>query len=86
MANIQIRLEDSLKDKAQEVVENMGMDLSSAIRIFLAQVVKENGLPFRPANDPFHTAKNREALLQSISQFQSGQTVTKSLNDLRSME
>lgn len=86
MANIQIRLDDSLKDRAQEVLENMGMDLSSAIRIFLAQVVKENGFPFRPTNDPFYMAKNREALLQSILQLQSGQPVTKSLDELRSME
>ncbi len=53
MANLQIRLDDTLKDQAQAVVQNMGLDLSGAIRIFLAQVVKENGLPFRPTNEPY---------------------------------
>lgn len=86
MANLQIRLDDSLKDKAQAVVQNMGLDLSGAIRIFLAQVVKENGFPFRPTNDPFYSVKNQEALRNSIKQIEAGKTVTKTLDELRGME
>ena len=51
MAALQIRLDEDLKEKAQAVTADMGMELSSAIRVFLAQMVKENGLPFRPIND-----------------------------------
>ncbi len=86
MANLQIRLEDSLKEQAQAVVHDMGLDLSAAVRIFLAQVVKENGLPFRPTNEPFYSVKNQEALRRSAAQIEAGQTVIKSLNELRSME
>lgn len=86
MANLQIRLDDSLKNQAQVIVQNMGLDLSAAVRIFLAQVVKENGLPFRPTNEPFYSAKNQEALRRSAAQIEAGQTVTKSLDELRSME
>ena len=86
MANLQIRLDDSLKDKAQAVVQDMGLDLSGAIRIFLAQVVKENGFPFRPTNDPFYSAQNQEALRRSIEQIEAGKIVTKTLDELRRME
>lgn len=86
MANLQIRLDDSLKNQAQAVVQEMGLDLSAAVRLFLAQVVKENGLPFRPTNEPFYSAKNQEALRRSAAQIESGQTVTKSLEELRSLE
>ena len=86
MANLQIRVDDSLKDQAQVVIQNMGLDLSAAVRIFLAQVVKENGLPFRPTNEPFYSAKNQEALRRSAAQVEAGQVVTKSLEELRSME
>ena len=86
MANLQIRIDDTLKDQAQTVVQGMGLDLSGAIRLFLAQVVKENGLPFRPTNEPFYSAKNQEALRRSASQMEAGQTVTKNLDELRSME
>lgn len=86
MANLQIRIDDALKDQAQMVVQGMGLDLSGAVRLFLAQVVKENGLPFRPTNEPFYSAKNQEALRRSAAQMEAGQIVTKSLEELRSME
>lgn len=86
MANLQIRIDDTLKEQAQAVVQDMGLDLSGAIRIFLAQVVKENGLPFRPTNEPFYSVKNQEALRRSAAQIKAGQTVAKSLDELRSME
>lgn len=86
MANLQIRIDDALKDQAQTVVQGMGLDLSGAVRLFLAQVVKENGLPFRPTNEPFYSAKNQEALCRSAAQMEAGHIVTKSLEELRSME
>lgn len=86
MANLQIRIDDALKDQAQTVVQGMGLDLSGAVRLFLAQVVKENGLPFRPTNEPFYSTKNQEALRRSAAQMEAGQIVTKSLEELRSME
>ena len=86
MANLQIRIDDALKNQAQTVVQGMGLDLSGAVRLFLAQVVKENGLPFRPTNEPFYSAKNQEALRRSAAQMDAGQVVTKSLEELRSME
>lgn len=86
MANLQIRLDDTLKEKAQAVASDMGMDLSSAIRVFLAQMVKENGFPFCPSNDPFYSTANQEALQASLAELQAGKTVTKSLDELRSLE
>ncbi len=58
MANLQIRLEDSLKLQAQNVAESMGLDLTQAVRLFLHQMIRENGLPFRPTADPFYSEKN----------------------------
>lgn len=86
MATLQIRLDDELKEKAQAVAADMGMELSSAIRIFLAQMVKENALPFRPGNDPFYSVKNLEALQVSLDEMRTGNTVTRSLDELRSLE
>ena len=43
-----------LKDKAQNVYNNMGMSLSTAINIFLKQSVRENKMPFLPSNEANH--------------------------------
>lgn len=86
MATMQIRVDDTLRDKAALVAQGMGIDLSSAIRMFLAQMVKENGLPFRPSNDPFYSFGNQDALRRSIAQIEQGNTVTRTLSELERME
>jgi antitoxin component of RelBE/YafQ-DinJ toxin-antitoxin module len=54
-------------------------------RLFLTQMVRENGLPFRPTADPFYSAKNQAELAKSIAQLNAGQTVTKTLAELEAM-
>lgn len=85
MTTLQIRLNEQLRNKAQTVAAQMGIDLSTAVRLFLTQMVNENGLPFTPHADPFYCATNVEALKHSIDQLHSGKTVAKTLDDLDSM-
>lgn len=44
---LQVRVEDSLKNQAAVVFENLGIDTSTAVRMFLKRAVMENGIPFR---------------------------------------
>lgn len=46
MANIQLRLDDELKNKADELFKDLGLDTTTAIRMFLTQAVSNNGIPF----------------------------------------
>jgi DNA-damage-inducible protein J len=46
MAIIQLRVSDQLKDEATELYNKLGLDLSSAIRMFLARSVGVKGIPF----------------------------------------
>ncbi|GHU33432.1 hypothetical protein AGMMS50256_25340 [Betaproteobacteria bacterium] len=86
MANVQVKVDDYLRAEAQSVANSMGIDLASAVRLFLTQMVREKGLPFRPTADPFYSSENQDALKKSIKQLEAGQTVTKSLAELESME
>lgn len=43
---VQVRIEKNLKDEAAELFEQLGMDMSGAINIFLKQCVLKGGLPF----------------------------------------
>ena len=42
----QIRIEENLKRQAAELFEQLGMDMSSAMNIFLKQCILRGGLPF----------------------------------------
>lgn len=48
MPNIQVRVAEELKKRAQEVATALGMEEATAIRIFLTQVVRDRALPFTP--------------------------------------
>jgi DNA-damage-inducible protein J len=44
--NINVRTDTLLKAKAQSILESVGLDMSTAINVFLHQIVYKNGLPF----------------------------------------
>lgn len=50
---IQIRVEESLKKDADKVLSGLGLDMPSAIRIFLTKVVSTNSIPFELKNNPY---------------------------------
>ncbi len=43
---VQVRIDDDLKVEATAIYEKLGIDLSTAVRMFLKRSVMENGIPF----------------------------------------
>lgn len=52
MSNLTIRIDKNLKEDARETLEKQGLDMSTAVKMFLSQVVIEKGLPFLPTHNP----------------------------------
>lgn len=46
MSNINIRIDAEKKAKAQELFSSLGMDMSTAINLFIQQALDFNGIPF----------------------------------------
>lgn len=61
-ATIQLRVDQALRNDAQIVCNHLRMDLTTAIRVFLNQLVVENGLPFQPKANPFFSPSNMQHL------------------------
>ena len=51
MATINIRVDDNLKEQASVLFDNLGMDLSTAVRMFLKKSVQVGGIPFEVVYD-----------------------------------
>ena len=45
-AMIQVRVEEALKRDAMRVLDKIGIDMPTAIRVFLKRIVAEDGIPF----------------------------------------
>jgi len=51
MTTLNIRIEEKAKAEANKTLARLGLDMSSAVKLFLYQVVKDDGLPFLPTNN-----------------------------------
>lgn len=74
--NISIRTEKDIKQQAQRLFADLGMDMSTAINLFLIQAVQHQGLPFditlkRPnaATMKAITSKEMNGPFNSVSQL-----------------
>ena len=64
-STIQVRVDDELKQKSDQLFRELGTDTTSAVRIFLTQAVAYNGFPFeikRPADNPYAVMSEEEIL------------------------
>lgn len=46
MPTINIRVSEKLKKDSEKVIEELGMNMTTAITVFLRAVVRNNGFPF----------------------------------------
>jgi len=46
MATINIRIDEELKRKSEEILDEIGLGMTAALTIFLKAVVRNNGIPF----------------------------------------
>ena len=59
---IQVRVDDTLKDTADSLFESLGLDTSTAVRMFLVAAIETGGIPFAVAHRPDRDADIREAI------------------------
>jgi len=51
MATVNVRIEEKVKTQAAKTLGKIGLDMSTAIKVFLHQVITEGGLPFVPSTN-----------------------------------
>ena len=64
MATIQIRVDDTTKSAADSLFSALGLDTSTAVRMFIAAALDNNGIPFavKRAAERKPNAELREAM------------------------
>ncbi len=75
MANtsMNIRMDSEVKQKAEALFGEIGMNMTTAINIFLKQAIRENGIPFElKINQPNH--ETIEAIAESEKIIKSGKS------------
>ena len=64
--NITFRLDETLKKQAEIIYESMGLNMSTALQLFVTQTVARGSIPFTIEAD--EAAKHRAFVLRELSE------------------
>lgn len=63
MTTINIRVDENLKKEASELLEELGLDMTTAMNLFLRKLISHGGIPFEiRRNDTFQALREVEKI------------------------
>jgi len=77
---IRTRINSETKDKATEILEGCGLTMSTALRLFVEQIVIREGLPFEVSRKP--TARLLESMDQAEALLQESKSGFTTINHM----
>ena len=72
---INVRIDEDLKKQFESFCNETGLNISTAINIFVKTVVRENQIPFKITPDHFYSAENMVHLKKSIENLNNGKGI-----------
>lgn len=63
---LQIRIDHKTKVEAKAILDQLGLDMSSAVKMFFKQIINAKNIPFELRDENGLTLKEAEALRESI--------------------
>ena len=71
---ININVDPQIKEEATAILKGLGLNMSTAINMFLAQIVKRDGIPFeivnpKPNKEMLEALKEIEEMINNIEKY-----------------
>jgi DNA-damage-inducible protein J len=82
---LQVRMDRSLKEEAEEVFAEMGLDTTTAVRIFFTKVAKTRSIPFRLKAEPEFTPEQEARILKAWEESKDPANLSKPYTDVAGM-
>ncbi|MEI7898980.1 MAG: type II toxin-antitoxin system RelB/DinJ family antitoxin [bacterium] len=76
--NVTLRLDREIKENAEILFKELGMNLTTAFNVFIRQSLRLGKIPFEVA-DPFYSEKNMSRLRESIAKAEAGKLKKRAL-------
>ena len=75
-ATIQLRIDRKTKAQSQAIFKKLGMDISTGVKLFLSQVVRTKGIPFKALTVNGFTPEYEASVLKEIKAMKAGREKT----------
>ena len=69
---INFRIDEETKKEMEQVCNELGMTMSTALNIFIKKMTREKRIPFEVSIDPFYSENNIKHLEKITSEIDSG--------------
>ena len=79
MSNIQIRIDEKTKKSAKKIFEDLGIDLSTGIKLYLKQVTIIQGIPFKLITENGLTPNQEKEIFQAGKDAKNGKNISKAM-------
>ncbi len=63
---IQVRTDQGTKKAAQQILQALGLDLSTAINIYLVQIIEKHGIPFPIVTENGLSEETEKSILKDL--------------------
>lgn len=83
MANLTMRIDDELKKQAEELFNDLGMNMTTAFTIFAKQAVREQRIPFEIAREVPNA--DTIAVMEEVEQMKKDPSIGRSYTDVDEM-
>lgn len=69
-AIVSVRMDDTLKQDFDNICNELGLSMTTAITMLAKKMTREKRLPFEVSIDPFYSTENMARLKSSIAQME----------------
>lgn len=86
MSTIQIRIDEKQKKAAKKVLDKLGIDISTAIRLYFGQIVQHKAIPFPLLTENGLTLEEEEGILRASREARQGINVSRPMTPDEAIE
>ncbi len=83
--NLTVRVNVEDKQLFQAFCDDVGLNVSATINLFVKKVIKDGKIPFEIESDPFYSKSNMDWIRKSIDSFEKGKVIEKTIEEIEAM-
>ena len=86
MSTVQVRIDEKTKKSVKKVLDNIGMDMSSAVKVYFKQIVINKGIPFKLLTGNGFTFEQEQEILNASKEAKKGINVSGPLSTAKEIK
>lgn len=80
MTTVQVRVDEQTKKASSKILEDLGLDISSAVKVYLKQIIATKGIPFPILTRNGMTAQREQEIQEASHEAKRGKQVSRAMN------